>query len=113
MDVKNPQRMRGRAAPRAAALGGASQHLDLYAKRAFERFRKELPWLKESHRVLVELASGLRGRMLDPNVVQDLKELQELRRCLGQLGATPADESKVVHAEPDEDPDEAFFGRPN
>lgn len=89
-------------------------HLALLEKRAFERFRRELPWLKESHRMLVEMAATLRARV---QIAPALKDMQELRRMLGQLGATPADESKVAHAEEEEDPDEAFFaasgGRPN
>lgn len=111
-DVKNPQRFRDRASPKGDALGGPSAHLTLYEKRAFERFKAEIPWLKESHRLLVELGATLRAKILDPNQLPDLKELQELRRILGQLGATPADESKVAHGQEDEDPDDAFFAAP-
>lgn len=110
-DVKNPQRMRGRAAPKGpAALGAPSQHLTLYQRRAFEKFRQEIPWLRESHRLLVEIGATLRGKILDPETLPELKELQELRRILGQLGATPADESKVQHGGEEKDPDDAFFG---
>ena len=110
--------MRGRAAPKGIPpLGGPSSHLLLYEKRAFERFKRESPGLKESHRLLVELASTLRGQILDPGAMLDLKGMQELRRILGQLGATPADESKIAHGDEEEDPDDAFFAaggsRPN
>lgn len=111
-DVKNPARHKGRRAPAGGVpLGGPSAHLGLYEKRAFERFRAELPWLKESHRLLVEIASKYRGLLLDPDVpLVGLQTMQELRRCLGALGATPADESKVSIASGDEeDPDEARF----
>ena len=109
--VKNASRLRGRGGPKGvAALGGPSQHLTLYQRRAFERFRTEIPWLKESHRLLVEIAATLRAKILDPETLPDLKELQELRRILGQLGATPADESKIQHGAEEEDPDDAFFG---
>jgi hypothetical protein len=110
--------MKGRGVPKGHSLGGPSHHLTLYEWRAFERFRAELPWLKESHRALVELAAMLRGQLLDPEFPGlNLKTMQELRRCLGQLGATPADESRIPHGDEEEDPDEAFFasggGRPN
>lgn len=111
-DVKNPGRHKARSAPKnIGELGPPSAHLGPFAKKAFELFRRELPWLKESHRVLVELASRYRGQMLDPEVlVFPLGNAQELRRCLAQLGATPADESKVNTAGGDEeDPDEALF----
>ena len=110
-DIKNPKRFKRRRAPKAQRpLGKPSRHLDLFAYRAFERFRRELPWLKESHRALVDLAATLRGRLLDPTVPIDLKVMQELRRCLGQLGATPADETRLNLTPEDEpDPEEALF----
>jgi hypothetical protein len=114
-DVKNPGRHKGRAAPKGVAgLGGPSMWLDLYAKRAFQAFKKELPWLEEADRVLVELASMYRGRLLDPESQGlGLQAAQELRRCLAQLGATPADRSRVtVPDDGAEDPDEAAFNRP-
>lgn len=112
-DVKNPGRHKARSAPKnTGELGPPSAHLDPFAKKAFQLFRVELPWLRESHRVLVELASIYRGRMIDPDpmAILSLQGAQELRRCLAQLGATPADESKVNTAGGDEeDPDEALF----
>src|SRR5436190_1234709 len=91
-DVKNPGRHKARRAPGGLdPLGPASKFLAPHAKKAFELFRAELPWLRESHRVLVELASIYRGRMIDPDpeVGLSLQGAQELRRCLAQLGATP------------------------
>lgn len=111
--VKNPARMAGRKSPKADALGAPSAHLGLFEKRAFERFRRELPWLKESHRLLVEVASIYRGKVLTPGWNVELKTLQELRRCLGQLGATPADESKIVMENgDDEDEEDGLFAQP-
>jgi hypothetical protein len=113
-DVKNPGRHKGRAAPKGVApLGAAPIWLGHYGMKAFQAFKRELPWLKESHRVLVELAAGYRGVMMnpDPEVRLGLQSAQELRRCLAQLGATPADESKVSLPDGgEEDPDDAFFG---
>jgi hypothetical protein len=112
--VKNPGRHKGRAAPKGVRpLGGPSMWLGLHQKRAFEMFRRELPWLKESHRLLVELASLYRG-LLDPDGPPlALQAAQELRRCLAQLGATPADESKVTLPDGgEEDPEAAHFTPP-
>lgn len=115
-DVKNPGRHKDRTAPTGGAtLGAAPKWLGYYGMQAFHAFKRELPWLKESHRVLVELASCYRARMLnpDPEVVLSLPAAQELRRCLAQLGATPADESKVTLPDGgEEDPEEAFFRQP-
>jgi hypothetical protein len=114
-DVKNPGRHKGRGAPKGvAALGGPSMWLDVYGKRAFQAFKRELPWLEEADRMIVELASMFRGRLLDPEGQGlGLQAGQELRRCLAQLGATPADRSKVtVPDDGEEDPDEAAFSRP-
>lgn len=113
-EVKNPQRHRGRAQPKGLGeLGPASAFLGPFEKRAFEAFRRELPWLKESHRVLVELAARYRGRMMDPEDRLPMDNAQELRRCLAQLGATPADESRVTTGGGDEeDPDDALFVQP-
>jgi hypothetical protein len=65
-DVKNPGGTRAGRRRRRGALGGPSMWLGPFGKRAFQAFKRELPWLKESHRVLVELASSYRGRLLDP-----------------------------------------------
>ncbi len=115
--AKNPQRHRGRAAPKGVAeLGEPSAYLEPHEREAFRRFKRELPWLKASHRLLVELASRYRGRLMHPDPEQrtlSLQAMQELRRCLAQLGATPADESKVNIADgAEEDDDDAFFRAP-
>jgi hypothetical protein len=112
--AKNPQRHRGRKAAGGAALGKPSPWLSRGGRTAFASFKRELPWLKESHRVIVELASHLRGHLIEPPHLLGLQGMQELRRCLGALGATPADESKVTLPDDDaEDPEEAFFSKPN
>jgi hypothetical protein len=109
--AKNPKRHASRAAPKGVPmLGKASPWLDPWGVRAFEAFRRELPWLKESHRLLVEIAAHLRGRLMNPEEILGLAGMQELRRCLAQLGATPADESKVTLPDAgDQDPDDHLF----
>ena len=115
--AKNPQRHRDRKAPAGVApLGEPSAYLEPHEKQAFKRFQKELPWLKESHRLLVEIAARFRGQLMHPDLEKrglSLQGMQELRRILGSLGATPADESKVSMADGgDEDEDDALFAPP-
>lgn len=108
--AKNPQRHKGRTAPKSGLLGEPSVWLTKPgALKAWHGFRRELPWLKESHRPIVEIASVLRGRLIDGEDI-GVSAINQLRMCLAQMGATPADETKV-HAPTDdeEDPTDAFF----
>jgi hypothetical protein len=76
---------------------------------AWNLIRREVPWLMESDRALVEIASYLRARLMaGEDVVAGA--MNQLRMCAAQMGATPADRSKVaVPAEPDDDPADRFF----
>lgn len=113
--VKNPQRHRDRRQPKGIPeLGAAPTWFDQYQRRAWANFKKELPWLKESHRALLEIAAMLRGKILEARGPIALQAMQELRRILGALGASPADETKVQWGDGgDEDPDEEFFAANN
>lgn len=106
--AKNPQRHRGRSKPAVRPLGKPSTFLDKHGQQAWEGFRRELPWLMESDRSLLEVACVVRGRLLagDDVGVQSLSMLQSI---LSKLGASPSDRSKV--AVPDEEkPQDEFFG---
>ena len=71
---------------------------------AWDRFRREVPWLMESDRALVEIASYLRARIMIGEEV-GVGALNQLRMCMAQMGATPADRSKVaVPDEPEKTP---------
>ena len=108
--AKNPQRHRGRAAPKAGALGAVSSWLTPTAKKAWASFRRELPWLTEADRALLEVAATIRGRLMAKEDV-GVSALNQLRMCLAQMGATPADRSKItVPDEGEADPTDAYFG---
>lgn len=92
--LKNPGRHKGRNAPKSAPLGEASPHLKDGGIVAWEGFKRELPWLTEGHRALVEVASNLRGRLIDHEEV-GVNALSLLQVCLSKLGATPTDETKL------------------
>jgi hypothetical protein len=69
-----------------------------------------LPWLNRSHRCIVGIASIARAELTAGNA--DIKMLALLRQCLGQLGATPADASKITLPDEDdevEDPSSKYF----
>lgn len=107
--IHDPKRFNGRNGPEAPLLGEPSSHLDQNARVAWEAFRTECFWLNESHRAFVEIASIIRGRLI-AGEMPGVQALNLLRQCLGQMGATPADASKVYvpHGEED-DPDSKFY----
>jgi phage terminase small subunit len=105
---RNPKRHSKRADPAVGVLGGAPTHLEKFAKRAWERFRSELPWLTSSDRALLEVACIIRSEMLQGGVV-GIQKLNTYQAVLSKLGATPTDRSKVNVPDEEEAPDE-FFG---
>jgi len=83
-------------------------HLDKYAKRAWERFRAELPWLTSGDKALLEIASLVRGEMLKGEI-PGVTKLSMYQSVLSKLGATPTDRSKVTLPD-DETEEDEFFG---
>jgi hypothetical protein len=78
-------------------------------KAAWKTFRDELSWLDSSHRCLLEIASTIRPRVMT-GADNGVKAMNLLRMCLGQLGATPADSSKMkMPAEKVDDPADKYF----
>lgn len=108
--LKHPERFKDRKEPPAGGpLGAASTYLDESEQTAWEAYRREIPWLRESDRSIVEIACSVRGRMIAGEKV-GVSALNVLRSCLSQLGATPTDRSKVVQLdEKRTDPTEEFF----
>jgi hypothetical protein len=92
--IKNPKRYRGRSNPTVVPLGRPSPHLDATARLCFEAFKRELPWLAESDRALVECAADLRSVLLDGYFC--LQTINALRLCLSAMGATPGDRTKIA-----------------
>ncbi len=107
--LRNPKRHANRSDPTAGALGGAPMHLDKFAKRAWERFRAELPWLTAADKALLEIACIVRGEMLEGSTVPGVTKLSMYQSVLSKLGATPTDRSKV-NAPDDEPEEDEFFG---
>jgi hypothetical protein len=76
---------------------------------AWAEFEAELPWLNRSHRCLVGIASIARAELASG--CADAKMLNLLRQCLGQMGASPADASKITMPGEDKavDPADKYF----
>src|SRR4051794_26232453 len=108
-DRNHPSRFARRSAPNTVPLGEPSNWMNDGQRAAWERFRREVPWLMESDRGLVEIASYLRARVMTGEEVS-VGALNQLRMCAAQMGANPADRSRVgVAEEPDNDPADRFF----
>jgi len=77
---------------------------------AWQTFSDEVPWLNHSHRALVGIASEIRGRLIAGEEVS-VNGLNLLRLCLGQMGATPVDSSKITLPEDKDhaDPSDKYF----
>lgn len=116
-DKKNPQRFRDRKEPKANGPLGAppswiADTTDCKSKSAWLLFQKEIPWLNESHRIFVGIASRVQGLIMADQDV-GVQKMNLLRQMLGQMGATPSDASKITVPDGDEeDPDDKLFNRP-
>lgn len=99
----DPQRFRDRKEPKGKPLGEPSEGLTETQQKCWEAFRREMPWLMESDRALVETASILRARLWT-NHDLGVQALGQLRMCISAMGGTPADRSKV--SVPDEESDD-------
>ena len=104
--AKNPKRHANRTEPKSKPLGKPSEFLDTFGQQAWEGFKRELPWLMESDRALVEVASSVRGRLLAGQEV-GVTSLSMLQAILSKMGASPADRTRVF-VEEDDEPDEFF-----
>lgn len=106
--AKDPQRHRDRKEPASRPLGDPSTFLDEHGRQAWEAYRRELPWLMESDRSLIEVACSVRGKLLSGGDV-GVQALSMLQSILSKLGGSPADRSKVAVPDDDKEEDE-FFG---
>ncbi|MBL0934830.1 MAG: hypothetical protein IBJ07_08775 [Rhizobiaceae bacterium] len=78
---------------------------DCKAKSAWLLFDREIPWLTESHRILVGMASMVQGAIMAGQDV-GVQRMNFLRQILGQMGATPADASKITVPDDGEEKDD-------
>ena len=108
-DRNHPSRFARRSAPHTVPLGEASNWMNDGQRAAWDLIRREVPWLMESDRTLVEIAASIRARVMTGEDVS-VSALNQLRMCAAQMGAIPADRSKVALPDgPDDDPADRFF----
>jgi hypothetical protein len=107
--LHDPQRFKNRKSPkRTAPLGQPYPTMTEAEQLAWAEFQASLPWLTRGHRVLVRAACVLSAKMDSGEI--GVSALHALSSILSKLGATPVDETKVSHAEQDEeDPADEFF----
>lgn len=109
-DKINPGRFRDRNQPKSTGrgLGSAPSYLPPTAKKAWEVFADELPWLTFEDRGAVEIVSLMRALIID-GMTADLPAsfFGNYRMALSSLGATPVDRTKVYQP-PQEDEDDPF-----
>jgi hypothetical protein len=108
---KDPGRFAARSEPSTgpSGLGDAPAWLSPSEVVAWEQLRAEVPWLQASDRTLVALAAGILARVQAGEDVGPT-DRNQLRLCLGQMGATPADRTRVnTAAESAVDPLDHYF----
>jgi phage terminase small subunit len=104
----DPKRFKNRREPHSTPLGRPSKYLDEAECLAWDAFKREVPWLMEADRALVECACGLRAAVWGG--VRDDKVIGKLSQLLQQMGATPAARTKVhVPSEEETDPADEFL----
>ncbi|MET4804600.1 hypothetical protein [Bradyrhizobium sp. LB11.1] len=104
-DLVHPERHRNRNEPTAQPLGKPPKWMTPEQSAVWRTFEGEAPWLNYSHRGLIEIASVVRARLAAGEDV-GVQAMGLLRLCLGSMGLTPADASKVSWgAEESEDDD--------
>ena len=104
---KNAGRYKGRKKPRGTrALGQPYAKMTEDEVAQWEEFRRDLPWLNSSHRVLLRMACKLTVAMDGDDF--GVSKAQALSSILSKLGATPVDETKVAQSDDGEDKDDIF-----
>lgn len=107
-DKKNPQRYRNRSEPDGGGpVGDPPAYLTADARKVWELFKLELPWLKRSDRAALESISTLRARVMMGGEPPTAAMVRELRASLSSLGATPV-ARQAIKWQPDTDEDDPF-----
>lgn len=106
---KHPERFKDRKQPKVDGLGEPSTYMQGYEIVAFNAFKKEWPWLKQSDRALIEILCKVRAKILAGDDV-GVQALSGYCSNLAKCGGNPSDIQKVVVAdEESEDATEAYF----
>jgi hypothetical protein len=95
--LHDPKRFANRKEPDSTGpLGPAPNWMTNKDQReSWETFRVEIPWLNKSHRCLTAIACIARADLISGGEL-NVRKVNLLRQCLGSMGATPADSSKIT-----------------
>ena len=94
-DKVHPGRFEGRNEPPVAdPIGPAPKWMKKEQADAWNTLAAEIPWLNRSHRALLGIAATIQAR-IESGADVGVQAMNLLRQALGQMGATPADASKV------------------
>ena len=106
-DLKNPSRFLNRGDPPSARLGAPSTWMKEGQIAAWEAFQREIPWLAESDRTLLEIAVTIRARLMTGEV--GVQALNLLRQALGQMGYPGRPDRIETPEEISDDPTDRLF----
>jgi|GEM_PF-855449 len=109
--LHDPKRFKNRKEPESTGPLGPppSWMKKKEQKDSWETFRIEIPWLQKSHRALVGIACVARANLMS-EAEFNVRMANLLRQCLGQMGATPADSTKVTMPNDEvKDPSDKYF----
>lgn len=111
--LHDPGRFKDRKKPaRSRPVGEPYATMNDNQRAAWAEFQHELPWLTSAHRPLLRLACIWTAKMEEADF--GVSATKALSAILSKLGATPVDETKVNHADgEDEDPTDKFFSKPH
>lgn len=113
-DKKDPGRFRGRKEPKVeGGLGDPPSWLkdtdSNKPREAWAIIKSEIPWLNSSHRMLVATACNQLGRLIAGQEV-GVQASIFIKQCLGAMGATPADSSKITVPDADQESEDDGLG---
>lgn len=100
--VAHASRYADRKEPKVKPIGNPPKHLDAVQLECWAMFADEMPWLGKADRVILELASRLRARMMTEGEF-GVSAIAQLRMCLQSMGGTPTDRQKVPVTEDEKD----------
>ena len=84
-------------------LGPARNSLPAAQKQQWDLFVRELPWLAESDRAILEVACSLRARFVESEGVLHPSVLNLFKQVLATLGADPVNRNRVAILPIDDD----------
>lgn len=106
---KHPERFKNRKQPKSKKLATPPTWMNKHEKKAWNSFKKELPWLCESDRAHMEIVCKIRGKLISGDEV-GIQALNALRSAIAQMGGNPSDRSKIEYEDnKEEDASEAYF----